>query len=92
MTQDSADPVIKILDDYLQDPAITRIDDSDPEGYPGCGTSGSSARVCYSITHTGPQVIPGGSALKFQISGTTNPESVVTASAFTAQTQMRDIA
>lgn len=54
MTQDSADPVIKILDDYLQDPAITRIDDSDPEGYPGCGTSGSSARVCYSITHTGP--------------------------------------
>lgn len=90
MTQDATStPGIKVLDDYIQDAVITRIEsDTTADGYPGCGAAGSSGRVCYSVTHSGPEVIAGGSAMKFQITGSTNPVSVQTASAFTVQTQM----
>lgn len=57
MTKDAtATPSVKVLDDYLQSPVITRIEaDSD---YEGCA---AAARVCYQITHSGPVVIPAGS-------------------------------
>jgi hypothetical protein len=85
MTKDSEDPVIKTLVDELYNPVIKRVElDSD---YNGCASV-----VCYQITQSSGIEIPGGTVLKFTITGTVNQNSVKDAGNFDVQTQLLDIA
>jgi hypothetical protein len=84
MTGGSGAPSVKAMDDYLVGPSIARIETDDE--HPGC-----SSRVCYGITHTTGQAIPGGSRLRLQIRGTVNQPSVQTASVFYVAAELRDI-
>jgi len=68
MTRDvDSVPSVKNLDGNVLLPAI----EVDTE-FPGC----DGTIVCYSITHQNIRDVVEGSTLRFQISGTTNQESV----------------